>query len=117
MISDTEKKSGNSKVLLMGKENVGKTSMKTVMFANSAPKETMVLGYTHGVSEFKLNLLGNLKINLLDCGGQDEFMEQYFDSKKDDIFPDTEIMIFVIESMDLPENEIKKTKDIVYLEK
>jgi Ras-related GTP-binding protein A/B len=115
MINENDKKS--TKILLMGKAGAGKTSMKNIIFANSSPKETKYLGYTHGVSEFRIKFISGTTINLIDCGGQDEFMEEYFNDKKEEIFPDVEIFVFVFEAKNESEEEIKKSKDLIYFEK
>jgi Ras-related GTP-binding protein A/B len=56
-------------MLLMGRKDAGKTSMNSIIFANYAPRETMGIGYTVGINESKFRFLGNLTINLWDCGG------------------------------------------------
>jgi len=38
------------------------------------------------VENSNLHFLGNLQLNLWDCGGQDVFMENYFESQRDHIF-------------------------------
>ena len=38
-------------------------------------------------------LLGNLVLNLWDCGGQEAFMENYFASQRDNIFRNVEVKI------------------------
>ena len=40
---------------------------------------------------FILRLLGNLVLNLWDCGGQEAFMENYFASQRDNIFRNVEV--------------------------
>jgi Ras-related GTP-binding protein A/B len=49
-----------------------------------------------------VRFLGNLVLNLWDCGGQEAFMENYFASQRDHIFRNVEVLIYVfdIESMD-----------------
>ena len=39
-------------------------------------------------------LLGNLVLNLWDCGGQEAFMENYFASQRDNIFRNVEVTSF-----------------------
>ena len=39
-------------------------------------------------------LLGNLVLNLWDCGGQEAFMENYFASQRDNIFRNVEVKTF-----------------------
>ena len=41
-------------------------------------------------------LLGNLVLNLWDCGGQEAFMENYFASQRDNIFRNVEVKTFEI---------------------
>lgn len=100
------------KILLMGKQNVGKTSMRSIIFANCAPRDTFVLGYTHEVSESRLRFMGNMMLNLLDCGGQNEFIRQYMDSKREQIFSSVEILVFVIEAEKMKSNN----EDLTYFE-
>ncbi len=47
--------------------------------------------------------MGNLVLNLWDCGGQYRFYESYFDSQRDTIFRNVEVLIYVfdIESREL----------------
>lgn len=90
------------KVLLMGKSGSGKTSMRSIIFANYLARDTMRLGPTLGVENSNVRFLGNLVLNLWDCGGQDAFMENYFESQRDVIFRNVEVLIYVfdIESQD-----------------
>jgi Ras-related GTP-binding protein A/B len=69
------------KVLLMGKSNAGKTSMRSIIFANYIARETTRLGYTQDVEHSHVRFLGNLVLNLWDCGGQEAYMESYFESQ------------------------------------
>lgn len=61
-----------NKMLLMGRKEAGKTSMHSIIFANYPPRETMGIGYTVDVNENKFRFMGNLTLNLWDCGGQVE---------------------------------------------
>ncbi len=45
------------KLLLMGNAGVGKTSMRSIIFANLAPKETFGIGYTHSINESRLKII------------------------------------------------------------
>jgi GTPase SAR1 family protein len=75
-----------AKVLLMGRAGAGKTSMRSIIFANYLARETSRLHPTNNVENSDLRFLGNLHLNLWDCGGQDVFMENYFESQRDHIF-------------------------------
>ena len=79
------------KVLLMGKSGSGKTSMRSIIFANYIARDTRRLGATIDVEHSHVRLLGNLVLNLWDCGGQEAFMENYFASQRDNIFRNVEV--------------------------
>mmetsp|Transcript_41956 Transcript_41956/g.48283 ORF Transcript_41956/g.48283 Transcript_41956/m.48283 type:complete len:312 (+) Transcript_41956:166-1101(+) len=83
------------KVLLMGRNNAGKTSMRSIIFANYLAKHTIRLGFTNYVNESRLRFMGDLVLNLWDCGGQDEFMKNYFNSRREDIFKGVAVLIYV----------------------
>lgn len=99
------------KVLLMGKSGSGKTSMRSIIFANYLARDTMRLGPTLGVENSHVRFLGNLVLNLWDCGGQDTFMENYFESQRDQIFRNVEVLIYVF---DIDSNE--REKDMEYFQ-
>ncbi|XP_015787447.1 ras-related GTP-binding protein A [Tetranychus urticae] len=91
------------KVLLMGKSGAGKTSMRSIIFANYIARDTRRLGATIDVEHSHVRFLGNLVLNLWDCGGQEAFMENYFASQRDNIFRNVELLIYVfdVESREL----------------
>eukprot|EP00124_Ichthyophonus_hoferi_P002791 Ihof_evm2s207 gene=Ihof_evmTU2s207 len=100
-MSTTNKK----KVLLMGKSGSGKTSMRSIIFANYIARDTRRLGYTMDVEHSHVRFLGNLLLNLWDCGGQEAFMENYFVSQRDHIFKNVEVLIYVF---DVESRELEK---------
>ena len=57
------------KVLLMGRNGAGKTSMRSIIFANHLAKDTYRIEFTIEVNHSKVKFLGNLVLNLWDCGG------------------------------------------------
>lgn len=85
------------KVLLMGRSGSGKTSMRSIIFANYLARDTMRLGPTLDVEHSHVRFLGNLVLNLWDCGGQDAFYENYFESQRDHIFRSVELLIYVFD--------------------
>jgi Ras-related GTP-binding protein A/B len=81
------------KVLLMGKSGSGKTSMRSIIFANYVARDTRRLGATIDVEHSHVRFLGNLVLNLWDCGGQESFMDNYITSQKNQIFRNVEVFI------------------------
>lgn len=65
---DTRKK--KKKVLLMGKSGSGKSSMRSIIFSNYVAKDVRRLGATIDVEHSHAKFMGNLTLNLWDCGGQ-----------------------------------------------
>ena len=57
------------KVLLMGKSGSGKSSMRNIIFSNYVAKDVRRLGPTIDVEHSRIKFLGNLILNLWDCGG------------------------------------------------
>ena len=58
------------KVLLMGRSGSGKTSMRSIIFADYLARDTMRLSPTIDVEYSHVRFLGNLHLHLWDCGGQ-----------------------------------------------
>lgn len=65
------RKQKNRKVLLMGKSGAGKSSMRAVVFSNYVAKDVRRLGATIDVEHSNIKFMGNLMLNLWDCGGYD----------------------------------------------
>ncbi|EGG16103.1 Ras-related GTP-binding protein [Cavenderia fasciculata] len=85
------------KVLLMGRSESGKTSMRSIIFANYIARDTMRLGVTIDVEHSHVRFLGNLVLNLWDCGGQEGFVESYLTTQRDHIFRNVEVLIYVFD--------------------
>ncbi|KAH8590944.1 Gtr1/RagA G protein conserved region-domain-containing protein [Bisporella sp. PMI_857] len=96
------RKQKKKKVLLMGKSGSGKSSMRTIIFSNYVAKDTRRLGATIDVDLSHVKFLGNLTLNLWDCGGQDAFMENYLSQQRQHVFSNVGVLIYVfdIESRD-----------------
>lgn len=62
-------KKPKKKVLLMGKSGSGKSSMRSIIFSNYVAKDVRRLGATIDVEHSNIKFLGNLVLNLWDCGG------------------------------------------------
>mmetsp|Transcript_25384 Transcript_25384/g.28236 ORF Transcript_25384/g.28236 Transcript_25384/m.28236 type:complete len:297 (+) Transcript_25384:48-938(+) len=93
------------KVLLMGKNGSGKTSMRSIIFANYIARDTSRLGATIDVEHSHVKFLGDLVLNLWDCGGQEAFMENYLATKRDHIFKNVAVLIYVF---DVESRELEK---------
>ena len=57
----------------------------------------MRLGATIDVEHSHVRFLGNLMLNLWDCGGQENFMASYFESQKGHIFAQVHVLIYVFD--------------------
>ncbi|XP_065886992.1 ras-related GTP-binding protein A-like [Dysidea avara] len=93
------------KVLLMGSSGSGKTSMRSIIFANYIARDTRRLGATIDVEHSHVRFLGNLVLNLWDCGGQETFMQGYFTTHRDSVFKNVEVLIYVF---DIESKEVDK---------
>ncbi|PBP15832.1 GTP-binding protein GTR1 [Diplocarpon rosae] len=100
--SSEPRKQKKKKVLLMGKSGSGKSSMRSIIFSNYVAKDTRRLGATIDVDLSHVKFLGNLTLNLWDCGGQDAFMENYLSQQRQHVFSNVGVLIYVfdIESRD-----------------
>ncbi|CAB4252972.1 similar to Saccharomyces cerevisiae YML121W GTR1 Cytoplasmic GTP binding protein and negative regulator of the Ran/Tc4 GTPase cycle [Maudiozyma barnettii] len=97
------------KLLLMGRSGSGKSSMRSIIFSNYSAFDTRRLGATIDVEHSHLRFLGNMTLNLWDCGGQDVFMENYFSKQKDHIFQMVQVLIHVF---DVESQEVIKDIEI-----
>jgi len=85
------------KVLLMGASGSGKTSMRSLIFSNNPASLTARLGATIDVEQNHVRFLGDLILNLWDCGGQDAFMDSYLTTQRGTIFQHVGVMIYVFD--------------------
>mmetsp|Transcript_89948 Transcript_89948/g.257256 ORF Transcript_89948/g.257256 Transcript_89948/m.257256 type:complete len:304 (-) Transcript_89948:129-1040(-) len=85
------------KVLLMGKSGSGKTSMRSIIFADYLARDTTRLSPTIDVEYSSVQFLGNLHLHLWDCGGQDDFYKNYLDNMRDHIFRSVELLVYVFD--------------------
>ena len=81
----------------MGRSGSGKSSMRSIIFSNYSAFDTRRLGATVDVEHSHLRFLGNMTLNLWDCGGQDVFMDNYFSTQKDHIFKMVQVLIHVFD--------------------
>jgi Ras-related GTP-binding protein A/B len=106
IVNAEKTKMAKKKVLLMGKAHSGKTSMRSIIFANYLARDTMRLSPTLDVEHHHVRFLGDLVLNLWDCGGQDAFYESYFERDRETIFRGVEMLIYVFDiESDSPEKD------------
>ena len=86
------------KLLLMGASGAGKTSMRSIIFANYLARDTSRLNPTLDVQHSAVRFLGSLVLNLWDCGGQDAFFESYLASRREHIFCNVAALIYVFDA-------------------
>lgn len=98
-------------VLLMGKSGCGKTSMRSLIFSSYKAADTRRLGSTLDVEHSHVRFLGNLVLNLWDCGGQQSYMDSYLDSQRQQVFSGVGVLIYVF---DLVGEENEWEKDVRY---
>lgn len=81
----------------------------SVSSSNNPASLTARLGATIDVEQNHVRFLGDLILNLWDCGGQDSYMDTYLSTQRSTIFQQVAVMIYVfdVESEDM-------TKDLEY---
>jgi Ras-related GTP-binding protein A/B len=92
------KKVKKQKVLLMGKSGSGKSSMRSIIFSNYLARDTRRLGATIDIDLSHVKFLGNLTLNLWDCGGQEAFMENYLSQQRAHVFSNVGVLIYVFDT-------------------
>ncbi|KAI9803918.1 MAG: hypothetical protein M1825_001798 [Sarcosagium campestre] len=95
--AELRKSKKKKKVLLMGKSGSGKSSMRSIIFSNYIAKDTRRLGATIDVEHSHVRFLGNLTLNLWDCGGQDAFVEHYLNTQREHVFSNVGVLIYVFD--------------------
>ncbi|KAJ3728515.1 Gtr1/RagA G protein conserved region-domain-containing protein [Lentinula raphanica] len=81
----------------MGASGSGKTSMRSLIFSNNPASSTARLGATIDVEQNHVRFLGDLILNLWDCGGQDAFMDSYLSTQRATIFQHVGVLIYVFD--------------------
>lgn len=86
------------KVLLMGPHNGGKTSMRSVIFANFLARDTGRLGATVEMMRSQIKVLGSFVLNMWDCGGQTTYIRGYLDKQRQQTFSHVAALIYVCDA-------------------
>lgn len=88
-----------SKVIVLGLSQSGKTSIRQVIFEGFAPESTSRNPATVRINRKLFNLAGG-SINLFDIGGQQSYLNEIFDQYKERTFTDVKAAIFVVDMSD-----------------
>lgn len=73
------------------------SAFNSIIFANYLARDTTRLSPTLDVEHHHVRFLGDLVLNLWDCGGQDAFYESYFERDRETIFRGVELLIYVFD--------------------
>lgn len=85
------------KLLIMGRSGAGKTSMRSLIFSNYTANDTRRLGATIDVEHSTVQFMGDLNLNIWDCGGQHKYLDNYLNEQKENIFGNVEVLIYVFD--------------------
>ncbi|KAJ2909737.1 hypothetical protein GGI21_001579 [Coemansia aciculifera] len=81
----------------MGRSGAGKTSMRSLIFSNYSAGDTRRLGATIDVEHSTVQFMGDLNLNIWDCGGQHKYLDNYLNEQKENIFGNVEVLIYVFD--------------------
>ncbi|KAJ1962559.1 hypothetical protein GGI12_002578 [Dipsacomyces acuminosporus] len=85
------------KLIIMGRGGAGKTSMRSLIFSNYTANDTRRLGVTMDVEYSTVKFMGDLSLNIWDCGGQTKYLDSYLNEQKENIFGSVEVLIYVFD--------------------
>ncbi|MHA1463862.1 MAG: ADP-ribosylation factor-like protein, partial [Candidatus Heimdallarchaeaceae archaeon] len=88
-----------SKIVVLGLSQSGKTSIRQVVFEGFAPEATSMNPATVRINRKLFNLAGSA-INLFDVGGQSNYLNEVFEQYKERTFSDAKALIFVVDISD-----------------
>ncbi len=88
-----------SKVVVLGLSQSGKTSIRQVVFEGFTPEATALNPATVRINRKLFNLAGGA-INLFDIGGQTNYLNEIFQQYKERTFTDVRAAIFVVDVSD-----------------
>ena len=88
-----------SKIVVLGLSQSGKTSIRQVVFEGFAPEATSMNPATVRINRKLFNLAGSA-INLFDVGGQSNYLNEVFEQYKERTFSDAKAFIFVVDVSD-----------------
>ena len=71
--------------------------MRSILFAMTSPMECRKLAPTIDVEYIPIKLMENMKVNLWDCGGQQNMMLNYFKNRRESIFSQVNALVYVFD--------------------
>lgn len=71
--------------------------MRSLIFSSYRSEDTKRLGSTIEVEHSHVRFLGNLVLNLWDCGGQQSYMDSYMDAQRSQVFSFVGTLIYVFD--------------------
>ncbi len=86
------------KTLLFGPANAGKTSLMRTACLGYAFVKVSDLKPTKGISRENFIFRGLLELTIWDSGGQEAYLDKYFNDQKDVVFSEVEVPIFMVDS-------------------
>ena len=93
------------KVLLVGKKGVGKTAIKSIIFDNLEPQETLNFAPTEEIEETHVNFINNLYIDVLDFGSNESNIKQSLSTKKELFYSNVGILIYILDAKEEKNDE------------
>ena len=93
------------KVLLVGKKGVGKTAIKSIIFDNLEPQETLNFAPTEEIEQTHVNFINNLYIDVLDFGSNESNIKQSLSTKKELFFSNVGILIYILDAKEEKNDE------------
>ncbi|KAJ2010108.1 GTP-binding protein gtr1, partial [Coemansia sp. S680] len=94
---DSDTSCAASSLVIMGRSGAGKTSMRSLIFSNYSAHDTRRLGATIDVEHSTVQFMGDLSLNIWDCGGQHKYLENYLNEQRENIFGNVEVLIYVFD--------------------
>ncbi|MHA1416454.1 MAG: ADP-ribosylation factor-like protein [Candidatus Heimdallarchaeaceae archaeon] len=88
-----------SKIVILGLSQSGKTSIRQVVFEGFAPQATSLNPATVRINRKLFNFAGS-SINLVDVGGQSSYLNELFEKYTERTFSDLKALIYVVDVSD-----------------
>ena len=108
IIEKEEKEEKKSlKVIISGNKGVGKSSIKSIIFNSVEPKDTLNFASNDEIQETHINYINNIYIDVLELSSNPDEIKQYFSTKKEYIFSNVDIFIFISDVKNQKKDDLK----------